>query len=278
MERFEWGLDDILSIRQREGPMSFQFLTMKKNDGVCWITLNRPDAANSLSLTLAREFRDAITDVTSDSSCHVLVIAGNGRYFCSGGDIIGMTDAIELSLFTRLLADTMHDALIALARSSLITIAAIHGPAAGAGLGIVLNADLVIASPDASFVSAYSRVGLTPDCGVSYLLPRSIGPGRAASMILAGQVIDAAKALDWGLVTEVVDGTRLRARVEDLAAQLATESPQVLASTKMLLNSDRLAGYSSHLLAEAETIATMSSHPDSQALLRGFTNRSKAKP
>ena len=252
-------------------------LLLRKLGGVRWITLNRPNEANALSLALAEELRDAIADAEADPDCLVLILAGNGRFFCSGGDVIGMADAADQPTFIRELAGTMHDALLRLALSRLITIAAVDGPAAGGGLGLVLNADLVFVSRRASFIGAYSSVGLTPDCGVSYLLPRAIGPVRAASILLTGEPVGAEKAFDWGLVTEVVDEQELYSRVEQVAANLTTGAAHILGPTKRLLSSERISGYGAHLQSELDSISAFVSHPDSQALIRAFSAHSKGQ-
>lgn len=252
-------------------------LTVTQQEGVRWITLDRPSEANALSLELAIEFRDAIVAAEADAECIVVVFAGNGRFFSAGGDVAAMAAADNASAFLRELAGTMHDALLALARSRLITIAAVHGPAAGAGLALVLNADIAIATPKAAFIGAYAKVGLTPDCGTSFLLPRSIGPGRAASMLLTGRVLDAPTALDWGLVAEVVDDADLHARVSAVAADLVAGASHVLGATKRLLNETRLAGYEQHLAQEAESISSFVTHPETRVLVQKFTERSSSR-
>lgn len=249
-------------------------LTVTQQNAVRWITLDRPNEANALSLALATGFQQAIASAVADPECIVVVLAGNGRFFCAGGDVAEMAGADDASAFLRTLADTMHNALLTLARSRLITIAAVHGPAAGAGLALVLNADIAIASPKAAFIGAYAKVGLTPDCGTSFLLPRAIGPGRAASVLLTGLVLDAETALDWGLVAEVVDDSSLHARVGEVADQLVAGASHVLGATKKLLNATRLVGYEEHLEQEAASISSFVSHPATSALVQKFTERS----
>lgn len=253
--------------------MTFAQVTVERDGRMVWLTLNRPDQANALTLPLAQEFCAAIALAEADPDCHVLILQGAGRFFCAGGDVAGMAGADDPATFLRTLAERMHDGLLALARSRLVTIAVVHGPAAGAGLGLVLNADFVLASPLASFLTAYAGVGLTPDCGVSYLLPQMIGPRRAMEMAVGGRVVTADEALNWGLVTEVVPDAELHNRARSVGAQISGGAAQVLGPTKRLLTAARLAAYANHLADEAETISTMIADPGTRDLLIRFAER-----
>ncbi len=256
--------------------MTVAQITVERDGGVMWLTLNRPDQANALTLPLAQEFCAAIAQAEADPDCHVLILQGAGRFFCAGGDVAGMASSDDPATFLHTLAEQMHDGLLALARSRLVTIAAVHGPAAGAGLGLVLNADFVLASPSASFLTAYAGVGLTPDCGVSYLLPQMIGPRRAMEMAVGGRVVTAVEALNWGLVTEVVPQAELRIRARRLGARIAGGAAHVLGPTKRLLTAARLTAYADHLADEAETISTMITAPGTHDLLVRFAERRRA--
>ncbi|WP_105034187.1 enoyl-CoA hydratase/isomerase family protein [Cryobacterium aureum] len=257
--------------------MSVRVLEVTSAAGVTSLTFNRPKEANALSPELADAFRDAVASAVSDPGCRVIVLAGNGRFFCGGGDVIGMSEADDPAEFTGRLASTMHEALLALATSGVIVIAAVQGPAAGAGLGIVLNADLVIATENASFIGAYGVVGLTPDCGVSYLLPKVIGPMRASSVLLAGQVVGATDAFQWGLANELVAEDSLATRVAELAARLTGGATQSLGPTKRLLARESIDGYAAHLKAEADLIAALSARPDTKSRIREFASRSSSR-
>ena len=243
-------------------------LTVK--DGVASLTLNRPAQGNAMSLALMEALQQAIQDAEADPSCSVLVIRGAGRVFCGGGDLndlarAGQDDALQLRMVTAL-----QDAMFALASSRLIVISAVGGAAAGAGLGLVLNTDIVLASTRASFHGAYGAIGLTPDAGVSYLLPGAIGAKRAAATLLTGTPIDAIRAQEWGLVAEVLEPEQLDARVDELAAKLAGGAVQALGTTKRLLGAPALAGYRAHLEEEAREITAISTHPDTQARIQSL--------
>ncbi len=251
---------------------AYQALELSRGPGVVNITLNRPADANALSIPLARELKAAIAEAESDTGCHVLVLRGNGRFFCAGGDVKGMAAADDSVAFLSELAGTMHEAVLALAGSRLVVLAAVDGPAAGAGVGVVLNSDIVVVTPAASFIGAYDKVGLTPDCGVSYLLPQVLGRRRAASVLLAGQVIDAEQAAEWGLANELVERENLESRLNELTARLVGGATQSLGPTKRLLAGE-LGKYAEHLSREAQAIAGLSAHPDSAKLIRSFAER-----
>jgi 2-(1,2-epoxy-1,2-dihydrophenyl)acetyl-CoA isomerase len=257
--------------------MNFDHIKVERAGALLWLTLNRPNEANALSIPLAEEFHAAIREAEADPGCHILILQGSGKFFCAGGDVVGMAGSNDPAEFLRILVGKMHTGILALARSSLVTIAAVHGPAAGAGLGLVLNADFVVASPQASFLSAYAGIGLTPDCGVSYLLPQMIGPRRAAEVCLAGRAVSAQEALDWGLVNELVEEPELQARVQEVAEKLSGGASQILGPTKRLLNAERLSAYAAHLDDEARTIASIVSNADAQNRIAAFAERSRSR-
>jgi 2-(1,2-epoxy-1,2-dihydrophenyl)acetyl-CoA isomerase len=257
--------------------MNFDSIKAERHGALMWITLDRPSEANALSIPLAKEFAAALGLAESDPSCHVLILQGSGRYFCAGGDVAGMADSDNKSEYLLDLAGAMHEVILAMARSRLVIIAAVHGPAAGAGLGLVLNADFVVASPDASFLSAYAGVGLTPDCGVSYLLPQIVGPRRAAQMCLGGRVVEARDGAEWGLASELVETAQLRGRAQELGESLAGGATQTLGPTKRLLSSRRLSAYADHLEDELRTISALGQDPDTIRRITAFAERGHAK-
>ncbi|MBO0895654.1 enoyl-CoA hydratase/isomerase family protein [Arthrobacter sunyaminii] len=256
--------------------MTYRHLTLEYDGALARLTLNRPDQANALGLVLAEELCAALAEAETRSDCHVLLLQGNGRFFCAGGDVAAMAAAADQGGFLKELAGKLHEAVLALAKSRLISIAVVNGPAAGAGLGLALNSDFVLASPRARFLSAYAGVGLTPDCGVSYLLPELAGPRRAAEMCLTGRVANHADALEWGLINEVAAAEDLARRAQELGQQLAAGAVAVLGPTKRLLRARSLAGYEAHLQEEAETIASMAGSADTRERLAAFAARSNS--
>ena len=254
--------------------MTYRHLTLEYDGALARLTLNRPDSANALDLELAEELCAALADAETHADCHVLLLQGAGRFFCAGGDVAAMAAAADQGAFLKELAGRLHEAVLALAKSRLISIAVVKGPAAGAGLGLALNADFILASPKARFLAAYAGVGLTPDCGVSYLLPELAGPRRAAEMCLAGRVAGHADALEWGLINELVAAEEIAGRAQELGEQLASGAVSVLGPTKRLLRARSIAGYETHLQEEAETIASMAASADTRNRLAAFAGRS----
>jgi 2-(1,2-epoxy-1,2-dihydrophenyl)acetyl-CoA isomerase len=242
--------------------------------GVASITLNRPEVGNAMSLALMEGLLQAVRDAEADDTAKVAVIRGAGRVFCGGGDLNDLARAgTDDQLQTRMV-NALQDAMYAISASRLVVIGAINGAAAGAGLGLALNTDILIASSKASFHGAYGAIGLSPDGGVSYLLPAAIGSKRASAMLLAGVPVQAATALEWGLVNEVVEPDELDGRVNELASRLASGAAQSLAPTKGLLNAPVLAGYRAQLDIEAASITALAPHPDTAARIRGLLEKS----
>ncbi len=160
--------------------------------------------------------------------------------------------------------------MLEFAESGAVLIAAVHGPAAGAGFGLVLNCDYVVAADTATFVSAYSKVGLSPDCGSSYLLPRIAGSTRATQFVLVGKPLDAATAREWGIVSEVVPPAEVAAAARAAAERIAKLPFASRAESKRLLAASWLPGYRAHLDDERDTIARLAGTEESSELRAAF--------
>ncbi|GAA5092082.1 enoyl-CoA hydratase-related protein [Microbacterium yannicii] len=244
-------------------------------DDVAHLTLNRPDAANTINLAVARRFRDHMRNLERQPPAAV-VIAARGRAFCGGGDVREMSEAPDLPTYLDLLAETFHEGLLLLASLDALIFAAIGGAAAGGGLGLALNADVRIASPRARFLTAYEAVGLTPDSGVSFLLPRVVGLGRAAEMSALSGVMDAATAARSGLVAEVVE-TDPAARAAELASSATGRSQAHMSATRRLLRGDTDGQYAAALDAERAALVAAAASTSAASLIRGFVHRQKEK-
>jgi 2-(1,2-epoxy-1,2-dihydrophenyl)acetyl-CoA isomerase len=208
---------------QREGP-------------VAWLTLNRPERLNAFNAALHAALSEALDSLELDPP-HVLVITGEGRAFSAGQDL---TEAPRLEPGQRLdiagNMDRTYNAMVRrLAALPCVQIAAVNGVAAGAGLGLALSADILVAARSARFVLAFGKIGLGPDAGVSWWLPRLIGGSRALGYILTGEPLSAEQAHAFGMVWEVVDDADLPERVRHLAAALSTGSREAQAAAKRLV-------------------------------------------
>jgi enoyl-CoA hydratase/carnithine racemase len=208
------------------------------SDGVATITFNRPDKLNALTFEAYADLRDLIPQLPHRGDARVLVITGEGRGFCSGGDveeIIGelvKREAAELREFTRMTGAVVKG----LRELPMPVIAAVNGIAAGAGSVIALAADFRLLAQSASFAFLFTRVGLSgADMGSAYLLPRIVGLGRATELLMLGDKVEAQRALEIGLANEVVPDAELRDRVAKLAKRLADGPALAYSATKAAL-------------------------------------------
>jgi 2-(1,2-epoxy-1,2-dihydrophenyl)acetyl-CoA isomerase len=213
----------------------FTALRSEAADGIATLTLDRPDALNALDATLKRELLAALRAAGRDRSIRVVVLTGAGRAFCAGQDLRETAGPGAPALSTVLL-DTYNPVILAVRRLEKPVIAAVNGVAAGAGASLAFACDLRIAADAASFVLAFGRVGLVPDSGSTWLLPRLVGHARAAELAFLGDPLPAAEAERWGLVNRVVPADALAAEVRSVAARLAAAAPRALALTKRALD------------------------------------------
>lgn len=180
--------------------MTSEVLTYSLDQGVATLTLNRPEVMNALSSALRQALLAAIA--RAESEARVVVLTGAGRAFCSGQDLADVD--IETVDLQKVLTEEYEPLLTALAQSPLPVIAAVNGAAAGAGAGLALACDVVIAAESASFIQAFTRIGLVPDAGGSYWLPRQVGMARAMGAMLFAEKVSARQAADWGMIWEAV--------------------------------------------------------------------------
>ena len=199
--------------------MAYQTITVSVADEIGLITLNRPEVMNALSSQMRAELLAAVVDV--GASARVLVLTGAGRAFCSGQDLTDTTAIGPLDM-ERILRDEYEPLLHAIYDCPIPTIAAVNGAAAGAGANLALAADVVIACASASFIQAFTRIGLIPDAGGTYWLPRQIGVARAMGAALFADRITAAQAAAWGMIYEAVPDEGFAAHWRTRAAALAT--------------------------------------------------------
>lgn len=198
--------------------MEFQTITYEVAADIATITLNRPTAMNALSRQLRTEMTAAVGAAAGQA--RVLVITGAGRAFCSGQDLTDATSDGALDL-EKTLTDEYLPLLMAITNCPIPTIAAVNGVAAGAGANLALAADVVIAAQSASFIQAFTRIGLVPDAGGTYWLPRQIGTARAMGAMLFADKVSAAQAVEWGMIYECVPDDGFATHIAARAAQLA---------------------------------------------------------
>lgn len=226
-------------------------------DGLATVTLNRPDKLNALSLGLAKEFRQAVAEVAERDDVGVLLIQGAGSGFCAGGDVGEMAAAADRGDYLAKLVGEMNEPLASLSKLPVVTITAVHGTVAGGGIGLMLAGDIVLAAEGTGFTSAYPGVGLSPDCGASTLLPAVVGLRRALEFTLAGRMLHAEHALEWGLISEVVAPDQLRERAAVVARDILAGAPQALGETRRLLRASVGRGFVEGLQDEIATISML---------------------
>jgi 2-(1,2-epoxy-1,2-dihydrophenyl)acetyl-CoA isomerase len=201
-------------------------------DGVLTLTLNRPEVLNAITPSLLDAVTDALRDAASGRAVRAVVITGAGRGFCSGQDLRAAGDGgLDVGAILR---DHYTPAIRAIRSMDQPVIAAVNGVAAGAGFSLALACDLRIAAESATFVQAFVRIGLIPDLASTYFLPRLIGPARAAELAMLGETVDAARALDLGIVNRVVPDAELAGAAAEWAGRLA-RGPRSIALTKRAL-------------------------------------------
>lgn len=237
------------------------------------IRLNRPEEGNSLDLEMAMQLRAAVTQMCADAACRVVIIDSVGDLFCGGGDVRAMSDAADPGRYSRELADTVHAAFLELAHSPIVVVCAVQGAAAGIGLAVVLNADYVLASERSVFLAAYGALGVSPDGGTTYLLPRVVGLRRASELCLTSRRLDAQTAEEWGIVNRVVPHDQLESAASKIARDIARTPKSALSATKHLLSKHWLHDYAAQLDAEAASISALIISPDSRDLQRAFLDR-----
>lgn len=214
--------------------MEEQSLLVETSDGVATLTLNRPQQKNALNGPMRDALRDAIQRIRADRTVRAVVLRGAGTDFCSGGDIRAMNVADAEAGRNRI--DDLHGWIAMLADLDRPVIAAVDGVAYGAGFSLALLADFIVASPRARFCMPFMKVGLVPDCGAFYTLPRVVGMARAKDLVFSAREIGAEEARQIGAVFEVVDQDKLHARAQQLARSLAGASPVAFGLAKRALN------------------------------------------
>jgi enoyl-CoA hydratase/carnithine racemase len=257
------------------------FLAETGKDGIHRIRLNRPDRFNALTFEVYATLRDHFRDLASRDDVRIITLTGEGKAFCSGGDVDDIIGPLLKMDMARLLDFTrMTGALIRNIRQCRIpVIAGLNGTTCGAGAVIALACDYRLAAPSAKIAFLFTKVGLSgADMGAAFLLPRIVGLGRATDLLMRGHFIDAAEAHRIGLYHEVVgDAAALPARVEELAKELAAGPQLGLRMTKEMLNRELTMDLESAIEAEAQAQAICMQHPDFHESHKAWTEKRPPK-
>ena len=256
--------------------MDYETLIFKTDGPIATITLNRPDSANALDVTMARELVDVSIRCDESSDIRAVVIRGAGNLFCAGGDLSVFADANEdAASVIKLMAGDFHMALSRFNRMNAPIIAAVNGTAGGAGFSLAVATDLAIAVDSAKFVMAYTNAGLSPDGSSSYFLPRRIGDRRTRELMLTNRVLSAQEALDWGVINQVVNAEEFDDAVNKLATSLASGPTRAFGQVKALLNASFDNGMETQMEFETRGIADMVRTEDGKEGISAFLDKRK---
>lgn len=252
-------------------------IQVERRDGWWKITLNRPDKLNALNARMLEELTEALDGLEADGTCRALLLTGAGRGFCSGQELgpsimPGPSGAPELAP----IAAAYHRGLVQRLRAlPLPVVCAVNGIAAGAGANLALAADIVLAARSASFVQAFVRIGLVPDCGGSFFLPRLIGEARARALAMLGDPVTAEQAEAWGMIWKMVDDPALLEQSEALTGRLAAGPTEAIALMKRAFAASSTNGLEAQLELEARLQGLAGRTADYAAGVQAFLARRK---
>jgi len=253
----------------------YEHILVSENEGIATITLNRPDKLNAFIGHMRRDLAEALEHAGSDRSVRVVIITGAGRAFCTGGDIAFMAELMERrdsDEFERILGAGRR-VILAIRAMTKPVIAAVNGPAAGAGCNLALACDLRVASTDATFSQSFAKVGLHPDWGGTYFLPRLVSPNKACELFFLGDVINAEEALRLNIVNQVVAPGEFEAATLQLAERLRAAPPIALAAAKQAVYESGGADLDDMLRYETEAQLRCFASEDGHEGVRAFFER-----
>ena len=250
--------------------MGYQTLLVERSGAIATITLNRPEARNAIDLVMRRELAAALDEVEADEAARVLILTGAGGHFCAGGDVKSMRAKRSTAAEGRARVELLNRMVLRLVDFPRPTLALVDGFAVGAGTNLALCCDLVIASDRARFGELFNKIGLVPDGGGTWLLPRLVGMARAKELIYTGDVFDAAEAARLGLVNRVVPVADLERETRALAERIAAGPPGAQRLAKHMLNRAATTDLAAALDLEAYSQGLSTASDDHQEGLAAF--------
>lgn len=219
--------------------------------GIARVTFNRPAVLNAADVPMAQAFLAVVRRLGSQRGLRAVVLTGAGRAFMAGGDVASFArDPANAPKVVNAILDALNPALVSLRALDAPVLAGVRGVAAGAGFSLAMAADLVLAEDTARFVLAYDRIGAVPDCGGSWFLPRKLGTGRAAELMMLSRALSATEALDWGLINRTAAADQFDAALDAMARQLAEGPAQAMGAFRRLSDAAFGAPLATHLEAE----------------------------
>ncbi len=254
--------------------MTYETLKYNIDGGIATLTLNRPEAFNSLNLALGRDLCHAVIEADEDRSVRCIVVTGAGKAFCGGGDVKDFADNLDrIGIHLKRLTTHFHGAISRLARTPKPVVMAVNGVAAGAGMSLAISGDLVLAAESARFTLAYSRIGAAPDGSSTWFLPRLIGYSRAMELYLTNRTLSAREAMEWGLVNRLVADADFPAAVAVLAHELAQGPTFAIGRAKQLFHQSTQESLETQMELEAQAIAATGHSEDFRAGVNAFAKK-----
>ena len=252
-------------------------ILIQRDGAIARVTLNRPDRLNSLTLRMLGELSAALTDLDGDDSVRAVVLTGTGRAFCAGQDLTDH-EAVDDTRAIRSVVERHYNPVIRQIRGlPQPVIAAVNGVAAGAGCSLALACDIAVAAESAKFINAFVNIGLIPDGGGSYFLPRLVGQARALGMTLLGEPVDAKVAAEWGLIWKAVPDSEFVGAVDSLARRLAEMPTAAIGLIKHAINVSGHHSLEQQLAVEAELQAQAAETEDYQEGRAAFLEKRKPR-
>lgn len=255
--------------------MRYETIILERKDGIGTLTLNRPEKLNAINRKMTEELNSAMIEIAKDTGVRALVVTGAGRGFCSGADVGDMAQAaapIENRYWTQM----AHKIILGLTELEKPVIAKVNGVAVGIGCSLALSADIIIASENAKFSLIFSRIGLIPDGGSLFHLPRLVGPAKAKELIFTARMVDAKEAERIGLISKAVSADELDNEVNMLAKQLAEGATAAFGIAKKIINKGLSMDLSSVLECEAFGQTIAGTTEDAQEGVMAFLEKRKA--
>jgi 2-(1,2-epoxy-1,2-dihydrophenyl)acetyl-CoA isomerase len=230
--------------------MSYETIQLEMHGSICVLTLNRPDRLNALTVQVATDFQAAVREAL-EHGARVIVLTGAGRAFCAGGDLREMQEIASregrLDAFFDEPLRKLNEAILLIRQTPVPFIAAVNGVASGGGCNLALACDLVIAAESAKFNQAFIKIGLSPDCGGTFILPRLVGWKRAAELLFTGDMVTAQRAAELGMINSVTADAELMGQAMSLAEKLAQAPTAAIGQAKKLLEASAANDYGGQL-------------------------------
>src|SRR4030042_2118416 len=258
--------------------MQYTTLLFDVRDHVAHITLNRPEAANSINEERGKDLMHAALRCDEDPEIRAVLISGAGKMFSGGGDLKDFSaKGNQLPYYVKEITTYLHAAMSRLTRMDAPMVAAVHGAVAGAGMSIAIACDIVITAETTRFTVAYTRAGLVPDGSSTYFLPRIVGLKRALELTLTNRIFSAQEALQWGLVTRVVPDNELLTQANAVAVQLANGPTRAYGVSKGLLHSGWSETLETQMENESQAIANSARTQDAREGITAFLEKRQPK-